>query len=192
MTSRGKAETSFARPHVWFVHSRFAAAKVTTFIVSDFSVVWDFDCRRTCITPQLFSYGNDSNKVILDRTGRMRESDVQAHPWPRRENGTTRPLAFLLVAVFTDVNCLGIYNLLHFYNLYSARNGREQSTPPVTECFFVKAELQKFGEVRSHPPHPPWLRHWVSEMSTQLSEVTQPWLHDISHTTPGTLTSGWL
>ena len=25
--------------------------------------------------------------------------------------------------------------------------------------FIIKAELRKFGEVRSHPPHPPWLRH---------------------------------
>ena len=40
----------------------------------------------------------------------MPESDVQAHPWTRRENGnlgpTTRPLAFLLVAVFTDVSII--------------------------------------------------------------------------------------
>ena len=29
--------------------------------------------------------------------------------------------------------------------------------------FLVKAELRTFGEVRSHPPHPPWLRHWRGE-----------------------------
>ena len=38
---------------------------------------------------------------------------------------------FLLVAVFTDVKCLGILNLLQLYDLYSAQNGREQSAPPV-------------------------------------------------------------
>ena len=47
---------------------------------------------------------------------------MQAHPWPRpRKWQLTQPLAFLLVAVFTDVNCLGILNLLHFYDLYRHR-----------------------------------------------------------------------
>ena len=58
------------------MHSRFAAAKVTTFIVPDFSVVWDFDCRRTCITPLLLSasmhrspgpYCNRLQSVATDR-----------------------------------------------------------------------------------------------------------------------------
>ena len=44
----------------------------------------------------------------------------------------TRLQAFLLVAVFTDVNCLGILNLLYFYDLYSAQNDGEQSATPVT------------------------------------------------------------
>ena len=36
---------------------------------------------------------------------------MQAHPWPRpRKWQLTRPLVFLLVAVFTDDNCLGIFN----------------------------------------------------------------------------------
>ena len=32
------------------------------------------------------------------------------------------------------------------------------------ECFVVvvKAELRKFGEVRSHPP---WLRHWFDKLA---------------------------
>ena len=34
------------------MHGKFAAAKVSTFVVSDFCVVWDFDCQRLCITPQ--------------------------------------------------------------------------------------------------------------------------------------------
>ena len=34
------------------MHYTFAAAKVSTFVVSDFCVVWDFDCQRLCITPQ--------------------------------------------------------------------------------------------------------------------------------------------
>ena len=33
------------------MHGKFAAAKVSTFVVSDFCVVWDFDCQRLCITP---------------------------------------------------------------------------------------------------------------------------------------------
>ena len=39
--------------------------------------------------------------------------------------------------------------------------------------FFVKAELRKFGEVRSHPPHPPWLRHCV------VLEISCRWFVDI-------------
>ena len=35
------------------MHGKFAAAKVSTFDVSDFCVVWDFDCQRLCITPQV-------------------------------------------------------------------------------------------------------------------------------------------
>ena len=58
---------------------------------------------------------------------------MHAHLWPRlRKWQLTRLQAFLLVAVFTDVNCLGILNLLHFYDLYSAQNCGEQSAPPVT------------------------------------------------------------
>ena len=49
-------------------------------------------------------------------------------PRPRKWQ-LTRLLAFLLVAVFTDVLW---EHLLHFSNLYSAQNGREQSAPPVT------------------------------------------------------------
>ena len=33
------------------MHGKFAAAKVSTFVVSDFGVVWDFDCQGLCITP---------------------------------------------------------------------------------------------------------------------------------------------
>ena len=33
------------------MHGKFAAAKVSTFVVSDFCVFWDFDCQRLCITP---------------------------------------------------------------------------------------------------------------------------------------------
>ena len=33
------------------MHGKCAAAKVSTFIVSDFCVVWDYDCQRLCITP---------------------------------------------------------------------------------------------------------------------------------------------
>ena len=51
---------------------------------------------------------------------------MKAHPLPRsRKWQLTRPQAFLLVAVFTDVNFLGILHLLHFYDLYSAQNGGE-------------------------------------------------------------------
>ena len=35
------------------MHGKFAAAKVSTFVVSDFCVVWDFNCQRLCITPLL-------------------------------------------------------------------------------------------------------------------------------------------
>ena len=38
----------------------------------------------------------------------------------------------------------------------------DQSRP--LSVFLVKAELRKFGEVRSHPPHPPWLRHWHQKL----------------------------
>ena len=34
------------------LHGKFAAAKVSTFVVSEFGVVWDFDCQGLCITPQ--------------------------------------------------------------------------------------------------------------------------------------------
>ena len=34
------------------MHSKFAAVKVTAFVVSDFCIVRDFDCRRSYITPQ--------------------------------------------------------------------------------------------------------------------------------------------
>ena len=59
------------------------------------------------------SLRNDSNKVIIYyRKGRLRESDVQAHPPPVTSTAKmateAAALAFLLVAVFTDVNCLGI------------------------------------------------------------------------------------
>ena len=40
-----------------FMHGKCAAAKVSTFIVSDFCVVWDYDCQRLCITPQVI-YGS--------------------------------------------------------------------------------------------------------------------------------------
>ena len=42
-----------SRFHVALMHGKFAAAKVSTFVVSDFCVVWDFDCKRLCITPQV-------------------------------------------------------------------------------------------------------------------------------------------
>ena len=51
VTTRGKSVTSLSRFHVAFMHGKFAAAKVSTFVVSDFCVVWDFDCHRLCITP---------------------------------------------------------------------------------------------------------------------------------------------
>ena len=58
---------------------------------------------------------------------------MHGHPWPRpRKRQLTRLQAFLLFAVFIDVNWLGILNLLHFYDLYSAQNGGEQSATPVT------------------------------------------------------------
>ena len=51
VTTRGKSLTSLSRFHVAFMHGKFAAAKVSTFVVSDFCVVWDFECQRLCITP---------------------------------------------------------------------------------------------------------------------------------------------
>ena len=51
MTMRGKSQTSLSRLHVWSMHSKFGAVKVTAFVVSDFCIVRDFDCPRSCITP---------------------------------------------------------------------------------------------------------------------------------------------
>ena len=78
----------------------------------------------------------------------------------------------------------GHIKLLHSYDLYrTAENNQrhlshgfknisfrdnmyvDQSRP--LSVFLVKAELRKFGEVRSHPPHPPWLRHWVGTRLVQ-------------------------
>ena len=53
---------------------------------------------------------------------------MKAHPWAvasTAKMATDAAAGFLLVAVFTDVNSLGILHLLHFYYLYSAQNGGE-------------------------------------------------------------------
>ena len=72
----------------------------------------------------IYIYGNDSNKVIIYRTGRLRESDVQAHPWPRRENGNLRGRWRFFWSPFSPMLIVWEYNFcLHFYNLYSAQNG---------------------------------------------------------------------
>ena len=56
-----------------------------------------------------------------------------------------------MVAVFTDVNCLGILNWLHFYNLYSARNGGEQSATPGLSHGFKNI---LFGDMNYVDPFP--------------------------------------
>ena len=52
------------------MHGKFAAAKVSTFVVSDFCVVWDFDCQRLCITPlHLAAFRADT---VTDRGDRLK------------------------------------------------------------------------------------------------------------------------
>ena len=75
MTMRGKSRTSLSRLHVWYIHSKFAAVKVTAFVVPDFSVVWDFDCRRTFITPQVWQCIDSSSttfRPVLSLEARLR------------------------------------------------------------------------------------------------------------------------
>ena len=55
------------------MHGKFAAAKVSTFVVSDFCVVWDFDCQRLCITPQLVLF----DQKIQRKTRRLKASIVK-------------------------------------------------------------------------------------------------------------------
>ena len=69
------------------MHGKFAAAKVSTFVVSDFCVVWDFDCRRLCITPQMRGFFGDAlgtaGKIFFYYTyaGGGREKDrLKIHP----------------------------------------------------------------------------------------------------------------
>ena len=130
------------------------------------------------ITIQLFAYiyGNDSNKVIIYRTGRLRESDVQAHPWPRRENGNLRGRWRFFWSPFSPMLIVWEYNFVSTFIIF-IRHRTERAISAtyhvvlrifysgigglaLYRVFFVKAELRKFGEVRSHPPHPPWVRHW--------------------------------
>ena len=114
--------------------------------------------------------------MIIYRTGSLRESDTSASATvdSMRKWQLTRPLPFLLVAVFTG-NIKIITLLLSDIRHRTAENnqrhlshgfknivlGDRGPNMHCVECFFlvVKAELRKFGEVRSHPPHPPWLRH---------------------------------
>ena len=89
VTTRGKSLTSLSRFHVAFMHGKFAAAKVSTFVVSDFCVVWDFDCQRLCITPLARSSCADpararpANWIMRPGPGPARKKYVQARPGPQ-------------------------------------------------------------------------------------------------------------
>ena len=65
-------------------------------------------------------------------------------------------------------------HLSHGFKNISFRDNMyvDQSRP--LSVFLVKAELRKFGEVRSHPPHPPWLRHWIVCFVLEHINTTNP------------------
>ena len=133
-----------------------------------------------------FAYGNDSNKVIIYRTGRLRESDVQAHPSRRRENGNLRG-RWLLVWE---------YKICYTFIIFIRHRTEENNHRHLSHCFknslfgdrgpnniilnmhrvFFEAELRKFGEVHSHPPHPHWLRHWHDVVAARAhSQMREIW-----------------
>ena len=51
------------------MHGKFAAAKVSTFVVSDFCVAWDVDCQRLCIT-SLVTHTMEDLQQLIDRLSR--------------------------------------------------------------------------------------------------------------------------
>ena len=80
------------------MHGKFAAAKVSTFVVSDFCVVWDFDCQRLCITPLVTNVSSvepawrrDAHADVL-KVAPLRHCSSFAHPLPLLSIGNEKIL----------------------------------------------------------------------------------------------------